>query len=134
MTDFNVLDLASGLRDRLLALNVGPVTVGPNIGGPDVAVWLQPYPLSDDIGSGGVLLGVQVNIRAGQLDGVAELYRRQEKIYRSLVALQGATVNAVSVVTTWRQSSAGPVGLDGQGRPMLADTYWMRSDRLGITG
>lgn len=126
--------LAGGLRERLLALNVGPVTVGPLTGGPDKAVWLQPYPLSDDIGSGGVLLGVQVNIRAGQLDGVAELYDRQEMIYRSMVALQGATVNEVPVVTTWRQSSAGPAGLDGQGRPQLADTYWMRSDRLGITG
>jgi hypothetical protein len=134
MSDYDPVQLASGLRDRLLALNVGPVVVGPLVNAADLATGLQPYPLSDDIGSGQILLGVQVNMRDTATAGVAGLLARQEKIYRSMVALQGATVNGIPVVTTWRQSSAGPTGLDDQGRPRIADTYWLRSDRSGFAG
>lgn len=124
-------ELCAGIRTVLLGLHPTVVIGLFDENTPDSAIAIVPIPLDDNNLTGQILASVQVRIRGAASGGVRPVLALQEQ---ALLALQGAhQLTTYTVIETWRQMSA-PLSLDGQGRPELFDTYYLRSDRLGRTG
>lgn len=136
-----LIELAAGIRTILLPVVApAPVQIGPwpeiltdGEPFPDAAVSITPYPVDDNDETGQYTRAVQVRMRGGLGHGVDELYATQDAIWNAIVLPMSLRFTNLTVVMAWRQMSA-PLGLDAQGRPEIADTYYMRSDRLGRTG
>lgn len=136
-----IVELATGIRAILQPVaSPAPVQIGPwpeklatGEPFPDAAISITPYPVDDNDETGQYTRAVQVRIRGGLGQGVDELYATQDAIWDAIVLPASLRFTTLTVVMAWRQMSA-PLGLDAQGRPEIADTYYMRSDRLGRTG
>lgn len=125
--------LIEGLRTLLLAAGFTSVTIGPWAqDAPDTALSITPYPLTDDMLVGTILSAVQVRIRraAAERDQILD---DQERILLAICSTPMRAIGGITVSVAWRQMSA-PLGLDPQGRNEIADTYYLRYDRLGLAG
>lgn len=101
---------------------------------PDRAVALTIYPSEDDADTGTVLFAAQIRFRGATSDGSLAMLDRQDAVF-DLLAMRRPVIETpdLTVVLAWRQIAA-PLGLDAQGRPEIADTYYCRTDRLGLYG
>lgn len=125
--------LVAGIRDRLLALEIQPVVIGPLKDTPDQCVGLTPYPVDDDLDTGTVLQAVQVVVRGTSTGGVQPVLDLQDAILDAIGSIRQDTISGIPVSVAWRHISA-PIAPDGRGRPEIRDTYYLRTDRLGIAG
>lgn len=126
-------DLVAGLRAILLTAGVTPVQIGPLTDTPDAAVGITPYPVTSDAWTGSDLDAVQILIRGSKTAGIKPVLDTQDTVFDTLAALRGTTVGGVPVAVCWRQISA-PLSPDASGRPEIRDTYYLRTDRLGVAG
>ena len=133
--------IANGIRDILIPIvDPDPVQIGPwppkltnGTAFPDRAVSMTPYVVEDNDETGQYVRAVQVRIRGRQGESIADLFDRQDAVWAAIVEPTALVFPTLTVVMAWRQMSA-PLGLDAQGRPEIADTYYLRSDRLGRSG
>lgn len=125
--------LTAGLRDLLIALDIGPVVIGPLKETPDACVGLTPYPIDDDLDTGTVLQAVQVHVRGTTTGGVQPVLDTQDLILDAIGNIRMDVIGGISTAVAWRQMSA-PLAPDGRGRPEIRDTYYLRTDRLGTAG
>lgn len=125
--------LTVGLRQRLIGLGIDPVVIGSLKESPDACVGLTPYPIDDDLDTGTILQAVQVVIRGTATGGVQPVLDLQDQILDAIGTIRMATISDIPVSVAWRQMSA-PIAPDGRGRPEIRDTYYLRTDRLGLAG
>lgn len=134
--------LVSGIRGVILGAGITPVLIGPTINPADNVVILSPYPIEDDSYTGDVLTGIQVHIRGDKTGGNQPVWNLQGRIWRLITTMEKdvfpavtdpvtGTGTDVTVALAWRQMSA-PLALDGQGRPEVRDSYYIRTDRLAL--
>jgi hypothetical protein len=126
--------LARGLRTLILEVGAPSVVIGPlQLAKVADVVGITPYPIDDNSETGEILTAVQVRIRGSVSAGTQPVLDLQEVIWHALCMPESLEFNNITVIEAWRQMSA-PLGLDPQGRPEVADTYYLRSDRLGRSG
>lgn len=129
--------LVVGLKQHLTVGGVtAPIVFGPITQAADTCIGLTPYPVEDDQQTGDVTTGVQIRMRGSKGSGVQTLWGTQGLILGLLSSLEPLTLpNGVVVSLARREvASSAPVGLDGSGRPEILDSYYLRSDRIGLTG
>jgi hypothetical protein len=126
--------LTLGLRDLILEAGAATVVIGPmQLAKVDNVVAITPYPIEDNSETGEIITAVQVRIRSSVSSGTKPVLDLQEDIWNAICMPESLEFNDITVIMAWRQMSA-PLGLDPQGRPEVADTYYLRSDRLGRSG
>lgn len=122
---------AKALR-QLLVAELGEVV---QIGGwvttnPNRAMALTVYPSSDDPVTGDVEFAAQLRIRGAMGESPLAMLDRQEEAWSVLCERHPVVDTDVLTVIAARRQVTAPLGLDAQGRPEIADTYYLRTDRL----
>lgn len=128
--------VALGFKELLTPIAAGNrVIVGPLAPDIEGAISLTPYPLEDDSETGTILSALQVRIRGTKTGGTTPVLLLQDAVWDAICLPETLTFAAsnTAIIMAWRQMTA-PLGLDAQGRPEIADTYYLRSDRLGRSG
>ncbi|MFJ8992619.1 minor capsid protein [Streptomyces sp. NPDC102279] len=133
-------DLLVGVAELLAAESVGVysptgalpaggtgIVLGRMPDGPDRAVGLTPYPVSDDDSTDSVT-AVQVRMRAGV--NALDLVQLANDVFTVLHNRQGWDAHGVRVEISWRNSEAW-IGQDARGRMEKTANYYVRSVRPG---
>ncbi|MEH0428847.1 minor capsid protein [Streptomyces stelliscabiei] len=133
-------DLLQGVAELLDAENVGTydpsgvllagatgIVLGKMPDGPDRALGLTPYPVSDDDSTDSVT-GVQARMRAGT-DPVAVVQLAND-VFTVLHNRRSYDARSVRVEISWRNSQAW-IGQDTHGRMELVANYYFRTIRSG---
>lgn len=134
------VDLLRGVAELLDAEAVGtydetgPLTAGSTgivLGrvpdGPDRAIGLTPYPVSDDDSTDAVT-GVQARLRAGT--NPTAVVQLANDIFNVLHNRQNWQAHGVQVEISWRNSQAW-IGQDATGRMEISANYYFRTVRSG---
>ncbi|MFM9675769.1 minor capsid protein [Streptomyces brasiliscabiei] len=133
-------DLLQGVAELLDAENVGTynpngvlpagstgIVLGKVPDGPDRAIGLTPYPVSDDDSTDAVT-GIQARMRAGTDPvGVVQL---ANDVFTVLHNRRSYDVHGVQVEISWRNSQAW-IGQDTHGRMELVANFYFRTIRSG---
>lgn len=124
------------MRDRLSTVpDVGTV-VADNVAyaASDNAVGLLGWVIEHS-DTGPVLAGVQVRIRRKALasdgHGHGSLMDVQRAVHEALGFIRQGHLGGIPVTACWRQVSAPP-SVDANGRPVAADTYYVRYEGSAI--
>lgn len=130
--------LRNGVRDLLTALDLGcPVINGSLTAGKadQAVIGVVAYPAgntTEEIAAGQTITAVQITIRGGAFDGADPVSDRQEAVRDALTWITPRLIGGVTVVLSHRQITSAPPIPDDHGRPVVYDTYDMRSGRPGL--
>ncbi|MCL6734375.1 minor capsid protein [Streptomyces neyagawaensis] len=134
------VDLLQGVAELLDAEDVGTydpsgvlpagstgIVLGKVPDGPDRAIGLTPYPVSDDDSTDAVT-GIQARMRAGT-DPLAVVQLAND-VFTVLHNRRSYDAHGVQVEISWRNSQAW-IGQDTHGRMELVANYYFRTIRSG---
>ncbi|MCI3240296.1 minor capsid protein [Streptomyces spinosisporus] len=134
------VDLLRGVAELLAAEDVGTydeagvlpadgtgIVLGRVPDGPDRAIGLTPYPVSDDDSTDAVT-GVQARLRAGT--NPTAVVQLANDIFNVLHNRQNWQAHGVQVEISWRNSQAW-IGQDTTGRMEISANYYFRTVRSG---
>jgi hypothetical protein len=135
-------DLVSAVRTLLLtgAPANWPIVTGSirqlstaaNPAGPDATTAITPFPVVEDDDTGTTVAGLNIHMRGGRSSGSNAVLDEAERVRSALVQLRMTTLGGVPVTSCWRDR-ATPLALDPEGRFERIDTYYVQTDRLGLT-
>lgn len=91
------------------------------------AIALTPYVVQSKPGQTDTIIGVQIRIRAGDRHPLGAT-GISEQIFTVLDGAHHITVNGIHITLAWRTISTPPAP-DENGRPVLADTYYLHAAR-----
>ncbi|MGI5196582.1 minor capsid protein [Streptomyces sp. CA-288835] len=114
--------------DGVLPAGGTGIVLGKVPDGPDRAIGLTPYPVSDDDSTDSVT-GIQVRMRAGS--NPLDVIQLANDVFNVLHNRRSYTVHGVQVEISWRNSQAW-IGQDTRGRMELVSNYYFRTVRSGI--
>ncbi|MEV7793422.1 minor capsid protein [Streptomyces sp. NPDC087512] len=113
--------------DTVLPADVTGIVLGKVPDGPDRALGLTPYPVTDDDSTDSVT-GLQVRMRWGT--DAAGLVDLADAVFNVLHNRRDYRLRGVWVEISWRQSQAW-IGQDTRGRMELTANYYLRTVRSG---
>jgi hypothetical protein len=128
-------DLASAVRTLLLtgAPANWPIVIGSiRQVTADAATAVTPFFVQEDDNTGSVVAGLNVHMRAPRASGSNALLTEAERVRAALTALRMTSLGTVPVSQCVRDR-ATPLALDEVGRFERVDTYYVQTDRLGLT-